>query len=181
MNRMLLLISMVPLIALAQDQKTLSSIAADPGLTEQIIQELGPADKCSGLMFASQILLQRGDLESADRFLIKAGIIAEAEGGKNPSLIGRCTLLQGSVVVHHGGAGTTQSNLLSGQSQARLPRLGSSAHLGSELADLSLGLKHSGPHLECAVSSINKPYNDRFAWKFHVFMSLIHQIIENDP
>ena len=96
MNRMLLLITMVPLIALAQDQKTLSSIAADPGQTEQIIQELGPADKCSGLMFASQVLMQRGDLESADRFLIKAEVIAEAEGGKNPSLIGRCTLLQGA-------------------------------------------------------------------------------------
>ncbi len=102
MIRLLLLSVFFSLLVRAQDQETMLGILANPRDVEQAIQDLDADGKCLCLAFASQLLVQRGDLESAERLLTKAVAIAREEEARNPSLMGRCSFMQGVLAEARG-------------------------------------------------------------------------------
>lgn len=100
MKRSILLLIALISLCTAQENKILSDIATNPLEVEKVIENLKPADRCMGLLFASQALMQKGDLALAEGFLVKATEIAAAED--NPDLMGRSYYSRGMVAENLG-------------------------------------------------------------------------------
>lgn len=100
MRNFILILAALSSICAGQDQKIFSEIANNPLRVEEFTQDFTGIDKCKGLLFASQSLLQRGDLDSAKDFLEKATKIAESE--ENAEIVGRCYAMRGMVADAQG-------------------------------------------------------------------------------
>jgi tetratricopeptide (TPR) repeat protein len=100
MKYLFLLILVFTSVCKGQNEKIFSEISTNPLQVEGLIKDLIGADRCIGLLVASQSLLQRSDLDSAKAYLQKATEIAESEG--NAELTGRCYAMRGMVADAQG-------------------------------------------------------------------------------